>query len=155
VTFVPALVTAVPTTATGSIRLRIGERDAELTAKSLAWTRTKPSELLKVGDLIEVEVRTIDKTGALKDLSLEQPPLVQGAVVAIDNRTGQIRAMVGGFNFARSKFNRATQANRQVGSLFKPIVFTAAIDHGYTATSVFETSPSRIRPDQDSRITRR
>ena len=67
--------------------------------------------------------------------------LVQGAVVAIDNRTGQIRAMVGGFSFARSKFNRATQANRQVGSLFKPIVFTAAIDHGYTATSVFEDEP--------------
>ena len=138
---VPALVTAVPTAATGSVRLRIGERDAEITAKSLAWTRTKPSELLKVGDLIEVEVRTIDKAGALRDLSLEQTPLVQGAIVAIDNRTGQIRAMVGGFSFARSKFNRATQANRQVGSLFKPIVFTAAIDHGYTATSVFEDEP--------------
>ena len=57
---------------------------------------------------------------------------VEGAVLAIDNRTGQIRAMVGGFSFERSKFNRATQAYRQVGSAFKPIVFTAAIDRGYT-----------------------
>jgi penicillin-binding protein 1A len=138
---VTALVTGVPSTATGAVRLRIGERDAELTAKSLAWTRKTPSALFTVGDLIEVEVRTLDKTGALRDLSLEQAPTVQGAIVAIDNRTGQIRAMVGGFSFARSKFNRATQANRQVGSLFKPIVFTAAIDHGYTATSVFEDEP--------------
>jgi penicillin-binding protein 1A len=138
---VPALVTGVPTNATGPVRVRIGTHDGEITAKSLAWTRTPPPALLKVGDLVEVEVRTVDKAGALRDLSLEQTPLVQGAIVAIDNRTGQIRAMVGGFSFARSKFNRATQANRQVGSLFKPIVFTAAIDHGYTAASLFVDEP--------------
>jgi penicillin-binding protein 1A len=138
---VQALVVGVPTAATGPTRVRIGAHEAEIAAKSLAWTRTPPPALLKVGDLIEVEVRSIDKAGALRDLSLEQTPLVQGAVVAIDNRTGQIRAMVGGFSFARSKFNRATQANRQVGSLFKPIVFTAAIDHGYTAASVFVDEP--------------
>ena len=59
----------------------------------------------------------------------------------IDNRTGQIRAMVGGFSFDRSKFNRATQAHRQVGSLFKPFVYTAAIDRGYTPTSVIVDEP--------------
>ena len=68
----------------------------------------------------------------MEAVALEQPPLVEGALLAIDNRTGQIRAMVGGFSFARSKFNRATQAHRQVGSLFKPIVYTAAIDRGFT-----------------------
>ena len=61
--------------------------------------------------------------------------------MAIDNRTGQIRAMVGGFSFARSKFNRATQARRQVGSLFKPFVFTAAIDRGFTSVSTFIDEP--------------
>jgi penicillin-binding protein 1A len=74
-------------------------------------------------------------------LSLEQPPAVEGALLAIDNRTGQIRAMVGGFSFARSKFNRATQARRQVGSLFKPVVYTAAIDRGFTPVSVFIDEP--------------
>ena len=74
-------------------------------------------------------------------MSLEQSPLVEGALVAIDNRTGQIRAMVGGFSFDRSKFNRATQAHRQVGSLFKPFVYTAAIDRGYTPTSVIVDEP--------------
>ena len=60
---------------------------------------------------------------------------MEGAVLAIDNRTGQIKAMVGGYSFERSKFNRATQALRQVGSAFKPFVYTTAIDRGYTPTT--------------------
>ena len=80
-----------------------------------------------------------------RELVLEQPPAVEGALLAIDNRTGQIRAMVGGFSFARSKFNRATQARRQVGSLFKPIVYTAAIDRGFTPVSVFIDEPVSYR----------
>ena len=78
--------------------------------------------------------------------ALEQPPLVEGALLAIDNETGQIRAMVGGFNFTRSKFNRATQARRQVGSLFKPIVYTAAIDRGFTPVSIFVDEPVSYEP---------
>ena len=85
------------------------------------------------GDLVETRLadRRRDRRTAATG-TLEQPPLVEGAVLAIDNRTGQIRAMVGGYSFERSKFNRATQAYRQVGSAFKPIVYTAAIDRGYT-----------------------
>ena len=82
---------------------------------------------------------------------LEQAPAVEGALVAIDNRTGQIRAMVGGFSFARSKFNRATQARRQVGSLFKPIVYTAAIDRGFTPVSVFIDEPVSYNAGRTSR----
>ena len=66
---------------------------------------------------------------------------VEGALVAIDNRTGQIKAMVGGLDFGRSKFNRAVQAFRQLGSTFKPIVYTAAIDRGYTPASVIVDEP--------------
>jgi penicillin-binding protein 1A len=66
---------------------------------------------------------------------------VEGAVLAIDNRTGQIKAMVGGYSFERSKFNRATQALRQVGSAFKPFVYTTAIDRGYTPSSILQDSP--------------
>ena len=67
--------------------------------------------------------------------------VVEGALLAIDNRTGQMRAMVGGFGFARSKFNRAMQALRQMGSTFKPIVYTAAIDRGYTPASIIIDAP--------------
>ena len=135
---VPAVVTFV---GPASARVRIGEDEIELPAAAFAWTRRKESSaLFKVGDLIEVEVRKLEGTRPA-EIALEQTPAVQGALVAIDNRTGQIRAMVGGFSFARSKFNRATQARRQIGSLFKPIVYTAAIDRGFTPVSVFIDAP--------------
>ena len=135
---VPAVVTFV---GSGGARVRVDQFDVELPRSAFAWTRrTAASDLFKVGDLIEVEVRALDGTRP-SELFLEQPPAVEGALLAIDNRTGQIRAMVGGFNFARSKFNRATQARRQVGSLYKPIVYTAAVDRGFTPVSVFIDEP--------------
>ncbi|MCC6989724.1 MAG: penicillin-binding protein, partial [Acidobacteria bacterium] len=70
-----------------------------------------------------------------------QTPLLEGAVVALENRTGHVLAMVGGFNFQRSKFNRATQALRQIGSTFKPILYTAAIDRGLTPATVLIDAP--------------
>jgi penicillin-binding protein 1A len=134
----PAVVTVV---GPAGARVKIDEDEVDLPPAAFAWTRRKASsDLFKVGDLIEVEVRKLDGNRPA-ELVLEQAPAVEGALLAIDNRTGQIRAMVGGFNFARSKFNRATQARRQVGSLFKPIVFTAAIDRGFTPVSVFIDEP--------------
>ena len=134
----PAVVTAV---GPAGARVKINEDEVDLPPAAFAWTRRKASSaLFKVGDLIEVEVRTLDGNRPA-ELVLEQAPAVEGALVALDNRTGQIRAMVGGFSFARSKFNRATQARRQVGSLFKPIVFTTAIDRGFTPVSVFIDAP--------------
>jgi penicillin-binding protein 1A len=97
--------------------------------------------VFKVGDLIDVRIAKTDPSGKIEAISLEQSPLLEAALVAIDNRTGQIRAMVGGFSFDRSKFNRATQARRQVGSLFKPFVYTAAIDRGYTPSSIIVDEP--------------
>jgi penicillin-binding protein 1A len=72
---------------------------------------------------------------------VEQEPGVDGAIVVVDNATGEIRAMVGGYSFARSKFNRAVQAERQIGSIFKPIVYAAAIDRGLTPVSIFVDEP--------------
>jgi penicillin-binding protein 1A len=136
---VPALVVAVQD---GVARLRIGEQEVELTRPGFAWTRrTSAAQLFKPGDLIEVEASKVAGS-SIGAVTLEQQPLLEGALLAIDNRTGQIRAMVGGFSFARSKFNRATQARRQVGSAFKPIVFTAAIDRGFTPVSVFIDEPT-------------
>jgi penicillin-binding protein 1A len=138
---VPAVVMSVPAAATGAVQVRIGDHEVDLAPKGFAWTRRRAAQLFKAGDLIDVEVRALDKAGRPRDLALEQPPAIEGAIVAIDNRTGQVRAMAGGFSFARSKFNRATQAHRQVGSLFKPIVYTAAIDRGFTAISTFVDEP--------------
>jgi penicillin-binding protein 1A len=139
---VPALVTFVPAAgSTAPARIRIAQHEVEVPKSAYTWTkRTSPGDLFKVGDMIEVAVKTVE-AGKPGEIVLEQPPAVEGALIAIDNRTGQIRAMVGGFSFARSKFNRATQARRQVGSLFKPFVYTAAIDRGFTPVSVFIDEP--------------
>ena len=145
---VPAVVMAVPAkgavpahASAGAARVRIGARELDLPAAGFAWTRrTSPADLFKVGDLIEVEVRTV-KMGMPDTVALEQAPIVEGALLVVDNRTGQIRAMVGGYSFTRSKFNRATQAHRQMGSAFKPIIYTAAIDRGFTPVSVFLDAP--------------
>jgi len=138
---VPAVVVALGKPAAGA-RLRIGSRHADLTPQGFAWTRrTTAAALFKAGDVIEVEITALDEANDAAMVLLEQTPLVEGALVAIDNRTGQIRAMVGGWSFARSKFNRAVQAYRQLGSTFKPIVYTAAIDRGFTPASVIIDAP--------------
>jgi penicillin-binding protein 1A len=140
---VPAVVMNV---SPASARVRIGQQVIELRGEGIAWARRPPPVLFKVGDLIEVRVTTMEEPAKIAAVSLEQAPLVEGALVAIDNRTGQVRAMVGGFSFDRSKFNRATQARRQVGSLFKPFVYTAAIDRGYTPASVIVDEPVTYEP---------
>ena len=136
---VPAVV--LDSDASGAIQLRIGARRAILPKAGYAWTRQKSARFLSPGDLVEVRVRGMDTASEPMAVTLEQTPVVEGALVAIDNHTGQIRAMVGGFSFERSKFNRAVQAHRQLGSTFKPIVFTAAIDRGFTPASIILDDP--------------
>ena len=137
---VPAVVTA----ADGAlIQLRAGPLHVTVDRKGFSWTgKTAGSQLVTTGDLVETRLLTIDEASHTATGTLEQTPLIEGAVLAIDNRTGQIRAMIGGYSFDRSKFNRATQANRQVGSAFKPIVYTAAIDRGYTPSSIIMDTPA-------------
>lgn len=86
------------------------------------------SALFKVGDIIWVRVDSIKESGI--ELSLEQRPIVEGALVAIHPQSHRIVAMVGGYDFAASNYNRATQARRQPGSSFKPFVYTAALEDG-------------------------
>jgi penicillin-binding protein 1A len=80
---------------------------------------------------------------------LRQPPEIQGALVAMDPYTGRVLAMVGGFSYAESEFNRATQAWRQPGSSFKPFVYSAALDNGYTPSSVIMDAPIEIVAGND------
>jgi len=134
---VPALVTDVEA---GVIRVRAGRLTGTIAKQGYAWTKRRAEELVKAGDLVEVKVGKA-KTDGVFEGELEQAPLLEGAVVAIDNRTGAILAMEGGSSFERSQFNRAVQAKRQVGSLFKPFVYMAALDKGYTAMSQLDDSP--------------
>lgn len=137
---VPAVVTHVDPKST---RVRMGTITAELTKASVQWTRrSSAAELVKVGDLVEVAIVKLEEAGGTAQVTLEQPPVVEGALVALDNSTGQVLAMVGGFSFARSKFNRATQAHRQMGSTFKPLLYTAAIDRGLTPTTILVDEPT-------------
>jgi len=138
---VPALVERVAGSP-GVATLRIGALRAELTRDSIQWTRrTQMSQVVAAGDLIDVELLTMATETATATVRLEQTPLLEGAVVAVENRTGHVLAMVGGFSFQRSKFNRATQALRQIGSTFKPILYTAAIDRGLTPATVLVDEP--------------
>jgi len=137
---VPAVVVTAPKT--GPARLRIGNVHADLEKAGYTWTRrTSTADLFKPGDLVDVAITKLDAATGAATVTLEQSPLAEGAILVIDNHTGQIKAMVGGWSFTRSKFNRAVQAYRQLGSTFKPIVYTAAIDRGYTPSSIIVDAP--------------
>ena len=101
---------------------------------------TKVSQVLEAGDVIYVEPLA-NKDGQFR---LRQVPEVSGAIVAMDPQTGRVLAMVGGFSYDQSQFNRATQALRQPGSSFKPLVYAAALDNGYTPSTVVLDAPLEI-----------
>src|SRR5882762_726794 len=103
-------------------------------------TPTKVSQLFAVGDVIYVE----PLAGKEGQFRLRQVPEVSGAIVAMDPQTGRVLAMVGGFSYDQSQFNRATQALRQPGSSFKPIFYAAALDNGYTPSTVVLDAPLEI-----------
>jgi penicillin-binding protein 1A len=134
--YVHALVTAVTP---ASVTIRFGRYSAMLAPADAAWTRRKLADILHPGDIAYVKIISLSDNKAR--VTLEEDSGVQGALVAIDNATGEIKAMVGGRDFNLSKFNRSTQALRQVGSSFKPYVYTAAIDRGATPDDTILDAP--------------
>jgi len=100
----------------------------------------KVSQVLETGDVIYVEP-LVGKDGQFK---LRQIPEISGAIVAMDPQTGRVLAMVGGFSYDQSQFNRATQALRQPGSSFKPLVYAAALDNGYTPSTMVLDAPLEV-----------
>ena len=124
--YVHALVTSA---GTGIATLKFGRYTAALGQPDVAWTQQKLADILKTGDICYVKILSLGANGAAH-VSLEQDSGAQGSLLAIDNATGGIKAMVGGRDFNESKFDRATQAMRQVGSSFKPYVYTTVIDGG-------------------------
>src|SRR5271156_3665179 len=124
--YIHALVTS---SGIGVATLKFGRYSAAISQSDVAWTQGKIQSLLRTGDLCYVRILSLNANGAAR-VSLEQDSGAQGALVAIDNTTGGIKAMVGGRDFSESKFDRATQSLRQVGSSFKPYVYTTVIDQG-------------------------
>ena len=122
--------------------VRLKNALGRMTGKDIGWTKARSLEaILKRGDVIQVKVASFDAAANEAKVSLDQKPLRNGAFIAIDPRTGQIRALVGGYSFRDSQFNRAVQAPRQTGSSIKPFLYTAALEHGFTPASVIADEP--------------
>jgi penicillin-binding protein 1A len=123
------------------LAVRTAWEQGTLPASALTWgTRKLPPTAFKPGDVIAVTV-TEEAVGGSARFALDQEPQVEGALVAMDPYTGEVKAMVGGYDFRRSQFNRAVQAKRQPGSAFKPLIYSAAIEHGYTPASIVLDAP--------------
>jgi penicillin-binding protein 1A len=123
-------------------KIKLGRYSASIGPAELAWTKHKfPRNIFTVGDIVYVKIVALNSDGSAR-ITLEQDSGAQGALLAIDNATGDIKAMVGGRNYEESKFNRATQAQRQAGSSFKPFVYTAAVDQGADPDDLILDAPA-------------
>jgi penicillin-binding protein 1A len=109
-------------------------------AAALTWAgRRVAPDAFKPGDVVALTV--VDPSPTNARFALDQDPQVEGSLIAIDPYTGQVKAMIGGYDVRRSQFNRAVQAHRQPGSAIKPLIYAAAIDHGYTSSSIVLDAP--------------
>jgi penicillin-binding protein 1A len=115
----------------------------KMTNRDIAWTKARNLDaLIKRGDLIQVRIHSFDEAKKEAQVSLDQYPVRNGGFLAIDPRTGQIKALVGGYSFRMSQFNRAIQAPRQTGSAIKPFLYTAAVENGFTPASLIVDEPT-------------
>ncbi|MGD8366408.1 MAG: penicillin-binding protein 1A [Desulfobacterales bacterium] len=140
--------------ADGQVLVQTGSGPGFIPLSDMQWARKpdpevpyyatkiqRPSQALRVGDVIEARRVEYDPDKGQWRLSLEQEPIAQSALICIEAKTGEVKAMVGGRDFKESQFNRAIQSRRQPGSAFKPIIYAAAIDKGYTPATVIVDSP--------------
>lgn len=133
--------------------VRIGNALGKIELETMKWARKPnpsipsgrfirtPGEALHVNDVVLVKLMGKNEAEKLWTLALEQEPLVQGALLMMESETGFVKAMVGGRDYKNSEFNRAIQAKRQPGSAFKPILYAAALDKGYTPSTMIVDSP--------------
>lgn len=148
---------AIPEEATGKekkpnnlVYARVGQSNVVLPFDGFKWVKLgeekdqeveRADQFLAVGDVIDVRIDKIEREQNLITVSLEQEPEVQGALLSFEVENGFVRAMVGGRDFLKSKFNTALQAKRQVGSTFKPVVYASALDKGLSPSSMVTDSP--------------
>jgi len=154
---------AVMSVGSTETRVILGEEDGYIDIKDMSWARKpnpnldgrwvkikKPSEAISTGDLIMVKVLGRKQDGSGWSLALEQEPEVQAALISLSPLTGEVKSMVGGYDYNKSQFNRAVQAIRQPGSAFKPIIYAAAINEGYDPTSIIIDSPIIFKDKKDA-----
>ncbi len=134
--------------------VRVGNFSGIIELETMTWARrpnpkiayyeskiTAPSQVFKPGDIIQVQIESVPQNGSDHEFTLFQEPVAQAALLSIEAETGHVKAMIGGRDFRDSQFNRAYQSRRQPGSAFKPIVYAAALDKGYTPATVIMDSP--------------
>ena len=145
----------------GKVTVRIGDERGVINIKDMRWARKpnialtsaqarlrRPSQALSVGDVILVEAKEKDPESEIWKLDLDQVPEVQAALVCIEAGTGLVKTMLGGRDFLQSQFNRAVQSRRQPGSAFKPVIYAAALDKGYTPASMIIDSPIVFKDEE-------
>jgi penicillin-binding protein 1A len=132
------------------VTVRIGDRTGTVSKKDMdwagklelvnAWGKPEGKKAIGLGAVLELQVKQPDVNRAGAVLMLDQVPETQAALIAIDPMTGGVRAMVGGYDFKKSQFNRAMQAKRNPGSAFKPVIYAAALEKGMTPASIIDDS---------------
>jgi len=152
---VKALVTEIDSTEK-TVHLQVGTSKGIIILKDMSWARRPdpnvayntarvkdPADVLNIGDVIQARILDIENTETeqILKLALEQEPVAQGALLCMDTETGGIKAMVGGGDYKKSEFNRATQSRRQPGSAFKPFIYAAAFDKGLTPATIIMDTP--------------
>jgi penicillin-binding protein 1A len=125
-------------------QVRFGNYTAVLTAGEMGWSRRQPKDEFKNGHLAEFEIKEVDEKNRRLTVELSQIPAIQGAMMTLNAKTGEIVTMVGGYDFYTNKFNNATQAYRQTGSAFKPFIYTAAVEWGMTPETPVSGAPIKI-----------
>jgi penicillin-binding protein 1A len=138
--YIKGLVVAV-NAAKDEATVRFGRYTATVTAKEMGKSGKRPKDELKVGFLAEFEIKETDNDNQKLIVQLQQVPEVQASIVSINAKTGEIVAMVGGYDFHTSKFNNATQGLRQTGSAYKPFIYTAAVEWGMTPDMTVSGAP--------------
>jgi len=136
----------------GDQQMRLGIEGVEETAEQafvvprddIGWMRGSFRDNFEIGDVVHVRRMTRDEDGSFIRWTLRQVPAIQGGFVAMDVNTGRVLAMQGGFSYQNSVFNRATQATRQPGSSFKPFVYAAALDSGFTPATIVIDAPIEV-----------
>jgi len=145
----------------GKVTVRMGNQRGVIGIEDMRWARKpdpdvayyraklrRPSQALSVGDAIQVEVKEKDSKADFWHLALDQVPEVQAALLCIEAGTGLVKVMVGGRDFTQSQFNRAIQSRRQPGSAFKPVIYAAALDKGYTPATIIIDSPIVFKDEE-------
>ncbi|MBH0189883.1 MAG: penicillin-binding protein, partial [Nitrospira sp.] len=144
--------------------VQVGTTVARLAFDDMAWAKRRLTgadtakdvvvnpnlkQVLKPGDVVEMMVKKLDRD--IVHVQLEQTPLVEGGLIALEPGNGAIRAMVGGYDFGRSEYNRAVQAHRQPGSAFKPIIYATALNQGMSPASMILDAPVVYEQEQDEK----